>query len=51
MSASILRSSETRPQVEKRAEIMLKVASLSDSEVDALLAAESAHPGVESTWP
>jgi amino acid adenylation domain-containing protein len=51
MNASILRSSETRQQVEKRAEIMLKVATLSDSEVDTLLTAELAGPGMESTWP
>jgi hypothetical protein len=38
MSASILASTVTRPQVEKRAELMLRVAQLSDSEVDAMLA-------------
>jgi amino acid adenylation domain-containing protein len=40
MSASILGPQVTRPQLERRAELMLKVAQLSDSEVDAMLAAE-----------
>jgi hypothetical protein len=50
MNASILRPSETRPKVEKRAEIMLRVASLSENEVTALLAAEPARAGGESIW-
>ena len=45
MAASLLRPSATRLQLERRAELFLKVADYSDSEVDAMLKVDSKHPG------
>jgi hypothetical protein len=41
MASSLLRLSSHRTELEKRAELLLKVAELSESEVDAMLAADS----------
>ena len=44
MTASLLHPSATRPQLERRAELLLKVAEFSESEVDAMLTGDPTHP-------